>query len=143
MRPEIPIDFLLRWAKATPEQRAAAEKCLSAVPLESPAPVTLDVARTAFALVVKMDARGKQKAPTALTVFRLYCVEELSADRVAAKCRCGKGTVMSRLRQIEQATNTKPEQFRAMSDHLRQMVEDYETSGAREVYRRGLVDGEE
>jgi hypothetical protein len=50
---------------------------------------------------------------------------------------------MSRLRFIEEATNTKPEYFRAMSDHLQQMAEEYDASGAREIYRRGLVDGDD
>ena len=50
---------------------------------------------------------------------------------------------MSRLRFIEAVTHTKPEQFRAMSGHLQQMADDYDASGAREIYRRGLVDGAE
>lgn len=126
---------------ATPEQYATVEKILSTVEAELPAPVTEDVARTAFALLIKLDAQGKQKSPSPLTVFRLYCAERLSADQVAAKCRCAKGTVMSRLRFIEEVTNTKPEMFRAISGHLQQMADDYETSGAREIYRRGLADG--
>jgi hypothetical protein len=74
-----------------------------------------------------------------LTVFRLYCVDGYSADRVARKCRCAKGTVMSRLRFIEDVTKTKPEDFRAVSSHLQQMDDEYNASGAREIYRRGLA----
>jgi len=143
MRPAIPTDLLLRLLNATPAQYAAVEKILATVAVELPAPVTADVASAAFALLVKLDAQGKQKAPTPLTVFRLYCAEGLSAEMVAAKCRCAKGTVMRRLRFIEEATNTRPEHFRAMSGHLQQLADDYETSGAREIYRRGLVDGAE
>ena len=128
---------------ATPTQFAAVEKILSAVAVELPAPVGEDVARAAFALLVKLDAQGKLKSPTPLTVFRFYCADGMSADEVAAKCRCAKGTVMSRLRFIESVTHTKPEQFRAMSGHLQQMADDYDASGAREIYRRGLVDGAE
>ncbi|MDR3458069.1 MAG: hypothetical protein P4N60_11525 [Verrucomicrobiae bacterium] len=139
MRPAISSDLLLRLMNATPEQYAAVEQVLSSVIVEHPASVSEDVARAAFALLVKLDARGKQKSPTPMTVFRLYCIEGLSADQVAAKCRCAKGTVMSRLRFIEQVTHTKPEQFRAMSGHLQRIADDYDSSGAREIYRRGLA----
>ena len=108
--------------------------------MELPAPVSEDVARSAFALLIKLDAQGKHKSPTPLTVFRFYCVEGLSAELVADKCRCAKGTVMSRLRFIEEVTHTKPEHSRALSGHLQQMADDYDASGAREIYRRGLVD---
>jgi hypothetical protein len=141
MRAVIPTDLLLRLVNATPEQYAAVEQILSAAVVELPPPVTEDVARAAFALLVKLDARGKQRSPTPLTVFRFYCVEGLSAGQVAAKCRCAKGTVMSRLRFIETVTHTKPEQFRVRSGHLQQMADDYDASGAREIYRRGLVHG--
>ena len=90
--------------------------------------------------MVKLDAKGKQRAPTPLTVFRHYCIEGLSAEQVAGKCRCSKSTVMGRLRLIERVTNKKPESFRAMSDHLQRLADNYTKSGAREIYRRGLVD---
>jgi hypothetical protein len=105
---------------------------------EEPA-VTLDVGRAAFALLVKLDAQGKQKAPSALTVFRLYCGEALSAGQVAEKCGCSKGTVMNRLQFIHRLTKRKPEHFRQISGHLQQMADDYTNTGAREIYRRGLV----
>ena len=94
MRPAIPTDLLLRLMNATPEQYAAVEKVLAAVPLEASAPVDVNVAQAAFALMVKLDATGKQKAPTPLTVFRHYCIEGLSAEKAASKCRCSKATVM-------------------------------------------------
>ena len=143
MRPVIPTDLLLRLMNATPEQYAAVERILVAAPVELPSAVTKDVARSAFALLVKLDAQGKHKSPTPLTVFRLYCVEGLSAGRVAEQCRCSKATVIGRLQFIEAVTHTKAEDFRAMSGHLQQMADDYETSGAREIYRRGLLDGAE
>lgn len=150
MRAAIPTDLLLRLLNATPEQYAAIAKILG-VNAESGKcephgtmkaeiePVSEDVARAAFALLVKLDAQGKQKSPTPLTVFRLYCAEGMSADEVAWKCRCAKGTVMSRLRFIESVTHTKPDRFRRLSGHLQQMADDYDASGAREIYRRGLV----
>jgi len=101
----------------------------------------VNVAREAFALLQKMDAEGPQKPPLPLTVFRLYCVDGCSAERVARKCRCSKGTVINRLRFIEKVTSIKPEDFRAVSSHLQQMDDEYKASGAREIYRRGLAEG--
>lgn len=102
------------------------------------AATTEEVARSAFALLQKLELDAPLKAPSVLTVFRLYCVDGFSAERVARKCRCAKGTVMSRLRFIEERTGMKPEQFRAMSGHLQQIDNDLRDSGAREIYRRGL-----
>jgi len=143
MQTAIPTDLLQRLINATPQQYAAVEKILSAVPLEGPAPVDLNVAQAAFALLVKLDAQAACKKPSLLTVFRWYCIEGLSAEQIATKCRTSKATVIRRLRLIDEATNTKPEQFRAMSDHLQQMADNYDRSGAREIYRRGLANGDE
>ena len=158
MRAAIPTDLMLRYLSATPEQHAAIDRFLLAGQKpgirrqelepellaeghheEPPAPVSEDVARQAFALLQKLELDAPLKAPSVLTVFRLYCVDGYSADRVARKCRCAKGTVMSRLRFIEDVTKTKPEDFRAVSSHLHQMDDEYNASGAREIYRRGLA----
>jgi hypothetical protein len=151
VRAAIPTELLLRLMNATPEQYAAIERILGYDQKDEgrmkneevatkgrEAHVNEDVARSAFALLQKLELDAPLKAPSVLTVFRLYCVDGLSADRVARKCRCAKGTVMSRLRFIESVTRTKPEQFRAMSGHLQQIDDDLRESGAREIYRQGL-----
>ena len=104
---------------------------------EDAGPTPAEVARQAFALLQKLELDAPLKAPSVLTVFRLYCMEGYSAERVARKCRCSKGTVMSRLRFVELVTKTQPRQFRAMSGHLQHMEDDLNASGAREIYRRG------
>ena len=160
MREAIPTDLLLRLMNATPEQYAAITKILgvsaecgvrsgesstphpqslSPVEAEREESVSENVARSAFALLQKLELDAPLKAPSVLTVFRFYCVDGFSADQVARKCRCAKGTVMSRLRFIETVTKTKPEQFRAMSGHLQQVDDDLNASGAREIYRQGLA----
>lgn len=153
MRTAIPTELLLRLLNATPEQFAAVQRALGMKEdgrwkmaggeelAEKEPAVELNVAQAAFALLAKLDAEGIYKKPSPLTVFRLYCIEGLSADLVAAKCRCAKGTIMARLRFIEAQTKTKPEQFRAMSAHLQELADNYDRSGAREIYRRGLADG--
>ncbi|MFO1515095.1 MAG: hypothetical protein U1F83_19685 [Verrucomicrobiota bacterium] len=107
------------------------------------AATTEEVARSAFALLQKLEMDAPLKAPSVLTVFRLYCVDGHSADRVARKCRGAKGTVMSRLRFIEERTGLKPEQFREMSGHFEQIDDDLRTSGAKEIYRKGLASEDE
>lgn len=156
MRAAIPTDLLLRLMNATSEQFAAVEKILGAKVESGNAEmlkaeiettdhgqqtnrVTEDVARSAFALLQKLEMDAPLKAPSVLTVFRLYCVDGHSADQVARKCRCAKGTVMSRLRLIEERTGMKAEQFRAVSGHLQQVDDELNASGAREIYRRGLA----
>ncbi|HLP76875.1 MAG TPA: hypothetical protein VK327_08140 [Candidatus Paceibacterota bacterium] len=151
MRAAIPSDLLLRLMSATPEQYAAVERILGVTtetlksemlkgemePEVCPT-VSEDVARSAFALLQKLELDAPLKAPSVLTVFRLYCVDGYSAEQVARKCRCGKATVIRRLQFIEARTGVKAEQFRAMSGHLQQIDDDLNASGAREIYRRGL-----
>jgi hypothetical protein len=146
MRAAIPTDLLLRLMNATPEQYAAVERVLGVTPedggskMEAGEPaVSENVARSAFALLQKLELDAPLKAPSVLTVFRLYCVDGHSADQVARKCRCGKATVIRRLQFIEARTGMKPEQFRAMSGHLQQVDDDLNASGARDIYRQGLA----
>ena len=153
MRAALPTDLLLRLMNATEEQYDAIKRILGCVGdgrsemgdgqqgEVSSGQCSEDVARSAFALLQKLELDAPLKAPSVLTVFRLYCVDGHSAERVARKCRCAKGTVMSRLRFIEERTGVKPEQFRAMSGHLQRVDDDLRASGAREIYRRGLTQG--
>jgi len=142
---------------ATEEQYAAIAKILGVAEVQgssgkgsaeeegdvSSVQCSADVARSAFALLQKLELDAPVKAPSVLTVFRLYCVDGFSAERVARKCRCGKATVIRRLQFIEARTGMKPEQFRAVSGHLQQVDDDLNASGAREIYRQGLAQGNE
>src|SRR5207253_8462211 len=74
-----------------------------------------DVARGAFALVQKLDLETLSSPPTLLTVFRMYCIEVLSAELIAKKCQCSKSTVLRRLRFIGTKTGMHPDQFRMVS----------------------------
>lgn len=160
MREAIPTDLLLRLMNASPEQFAAVERTLGikaepkvGIPMtedggrrmedgEDGGATTEEVARSAFALLEKLDRDAPLKAPSALTVFRLYCMQGYSADQTARRCRCAKGTVMSRLRFIEERTGVQVERFRAMSGHLQEIDDRYQRSGARRIDRRGLAAGE-
>jgi hypothetical protein len=96
-------------------------------------------ARRAFALVQELDGKSRMKPPSVLTVFRLYCIEELSASEIAQMCRCGKSTVIHRLNLIREKTGTDPEQLRRLSSHLSRMEEDFEDSRAAHIQRRRLI----
>jgi hypothetical protein len=78
-----------------------------------------DVARQAFALVEQLETGGK--APSPISVFRLYCMEGLSANKVARRLRCSKPTVLRRLKMIEQRVGVAPERLRCYSGHLEEV----------------------
>jgi hypothetical protein len=62
------------------------------------------VFRLAFALLEKLDTGRRRPPPSIARVFRLYCIELLSAAQVAGVCRCSKAAVIRRLKFITQLT---------------------------------------
>ena len=106
-------------------------------------PVEEDIARQAFALVQQLDAEGSARPPTALTVFRLYCMEELTAGQIARRCGCGKTTIIDRLNLIRAKTGVAPEDLRRLSPHFNRLEGDISDSRARRIYRKGAIYGED
>jgi hypothetical protein len=99
-----------------------------------------ETARQAFALIQQLDASPAfAKPPSALTVFRLYCMEELSAERIARKLGCSKGTVINRLNLIRQKTGSDPGALRKFSPHLQSLEETLTDPRAARIRRRNLV----
>jgi hypothetical protein len=66
------------------------------------------VARAAFALLEKLDSGRRRPPPSIPKVFRLYCIESLSAAEVARKCHCSKAAVIRRLNLIRKKTGLSP-----------------------------------
>src|SRR5947209_1796129 len=62
-----------------------------------PGEADLSEAQRIFALVQQLEAESRNKLPSVLTVFRLYCLEQLKVDQIADRCRCAKGTISHRL----------------------------------------------
>jgi hypothetical protein len=62
------------------------------------------IAQAAFALLQKLDSGRRRPPPSIPTVFRLYCIDLLSAAQVARKCRCSKAAVIRRLSLIRAKT---------------------------------------
>jgi hypothetical protein len=93
-------------------------------------------AQRVFALVQQLDAGARNKLPSVLTVFRLYCIEDLTVDQISDKCSCAKSTVSNRLHQIRKTTGTDPITFRRMSGHFDRMMDQATDSRARSKYVR-------
>ena len=71
------------------------------------------VADCAFELFDRLDFPSRRKNPPLLTVFRLYCLQQMTVTQVARKCRCSLSTVSDRLKLIEQRTGAPPKTLRA------------------------------
>jgi len=66
------------------------------------------VAVATFALMEKLESGRGLRAPWIAKVFRLYCVEGMSAAQVARECRCWKASVTRRLKLIWRKTGISP-----------------------------------
>jgi hypothetical protein len=106
---------------------------------EEKEPLPEDVARKAFKLIEQLDSDQVIKPPSVLAVFRLYCVKELTADQVARKCRCSKGTIINRLKLIREKTGTEPDELRRFSSHFDQIEDDIRESRASHIHRKRLI----
>src|SRR5205823_1618925 len=101
-----------------------------------PGEADLSEAQRIFALVQQLEAESRNKLPSVLTVFRLYCLEQLKVDQIADRCRCAKGTISHRLQAIRRMTGTDPLAFRRMSAHFDRMMEGATDSRAVRTYVR-------
>ena len=96
-----------------------------------------DTARRAFALAEQLGAN-------ALKVFRLYCIEGLSAAQAARLARCSRSAFYRRLELIRARTGMEPAQLRKLSPQLAQIEADLADSRASRIQRTRLIyDGEE
>ena len=98
-----------------------------------------DVARQAFALVQQLDYEERLKPPSVLTVFRLYCIEELSAAQIARRTHVSKATVLRRLQMIQSKIRIEPRALRRVSTHFNKIEEDLADSRAEHIHRRRLI----
>lgn len=99
-----------------------------------------DVARQAFRLIEQLDSDQVIKPPSVLAVFRLYCVKEMTAEQVARKCRCSKGTVINRLKSIREKTRMEPDELRRFSGQFDKIEDDIRESKAAYVHRKRLIE---
>ena len=91
-----------------------------------------DLSRRVIALVSRFEAQT-------LAVFRLYCIEGLSAVQTARRCGCSKTTVLRRLKDIRAKTGVEPRHLRTLSPHLSRIEAEFMDSRARRIDRGGLT----
>ena len=77
-----------------------------------------------------------------LTVFRLYCMEGLSAAQIARKCKCSRPIVFIRLKLLRRKLGCDPADLRQYSAHFENIEESLADSRARRVYRKGAACGD-
>ena len=94
-----------------------------------------EIARRAFLALDALDCGSRRKLPTLLTIFRLYCIEELTVAQIARKCRCSKGTVSNRLKLLHATTGVEPERLRKVSPYVNRFQHDRNAAIAE--YARG------
>jgi predicted DNA-binding protein (UPF0251 family) len=104
----------------------------------SPQPKELDenTAERVMALV-------RQFTPEALTLFRLYCIEGLTAAQAARKCKCSRATIYRRLEEIRTRTGVHPDQLKRLSPHLARLEESISDPRASHINRKRLIYGED
>jgi hypothetical protein len=108
-----------------------------------PRPDEQSLATRAVALVRQLDSEGLVTPPSALAVFRLFCLEDRSAAEIAREFRCSKPTVLRRLRLIREKTGLSPAQLRRLSAHFEAIEDTLSDPRARRVRPRSLMDAEE
>jgi hypothetical protein len=95
-----------------------------------------DEARRALGLIERLESECPMSPPTVSTVFRLYCIEELTIVNSARMCRCAVGTVANRLEFIRTKTRVEPKDLRRVSDHLSRIQKDVAAAKAEYQGRR-------
>jgi predicted DNA-binding protein YlxM (UPF0122 family) len=98
-----------------------------------------DAALRAFAIIKSLDDNPNTRHAPVLTVFRLYCIDNLSVQQIAKKLRCSKATVINRLRTIHQKTGADPKTLRAYSSQFTQIEDSLSDSRARRIARRTAI----
>jgi hypothetical protein len=109
----------------------------------SPEPLAEEQARTALALVRTLDTELRARKAPVYSVFRLYCVEGLTAEEIARKCHCARALVYFRLEWLRQKLGRDPAELRQYSAHFERMEASLSDPRARRIYRKGAVYGDD
>jgi hypothetical protein len=108
-----------------------------------PKELEMDVAARSFALVRKLDTDKPLPPPSLLTVFRLYCMEDLSTVEIARKCKCNKTKVVRRLSEIRRRIGIHPLELRRLSPHIAQLEDSLRDPRASRIHARRFIDDNE
>jgi hypothetical protein len=102
-------------------------------------PLPEDTARAAYAMVQKLDTEKALKPPTLLKVFHLYCVQGMSSDKIAKDCKCSKGTVINRMRDLREALKMNLDDLRAYATTFEDIERDIANTPGRYVHRKAMI----
>jgi len=75
-----------------------------------------------------LDSENRRKKPSLLTIFRLYCAQEMTVAQIAQKCRCSKATVSNRLSLLKSRIGVAPARLRRVSGYFTKFQEDTRNS---------------
>jgi hypothetical protein len=102
-----------------------------------------DAARRAFALIQQLETGGREKPPLPITVFRLYCIDQMPAIRIAKACNCAKTTVLRRLQAIEKKTGQEVDELRRLAANFENLAAEVRDSRAHHIRSGALLDEDE
>ena len=111
---------------------------LAGIATDAKEPPPEDVALRAFRIVETLDTECPTKAPTLLTVFRLYCMKCMSTDQIAKKVGCSKGTVINRMKVLH-ARLGDPRQLQRYSPYFKKIEDQIAQSKGSYVHRKALI----
>lgn len=131
-----PLELAIARVEAKLDAIAKSRSQVAANEEEFPA----EVARQALALVKQLDTENRLKKPSILTVFRLYCINEMSATEIAEQCCCSKASIIKRLNILARKTGMPAAKLRRYSAQFERMEAEMGDWRAKRIRRRELVD---
>lgn len=102
-------------------------------------PMPEGIAHAAYAMVIKLDTEKPMKPPTLLKVFNLYCVQGMSSNKIAHACKCSKGTVINRIRALQEALKTNLNDLRAHAPTFEAMNREINANPGHYTHRKALI----
>jgi hypothetical protein len=103
-------------------------------------PLAEDVARRTFELIKELETASPAKGLSIMKVFRLYCVDALSAEQIARRCKSSKTTVLRRLQAVHTRTGIPPERLRHLCSHYEKLPRPVHDDRAREIYAGDMLE---
>ena len=100
-------------------------------------------ARHAFGLVRALETELRIRKAPILTVFRLFCIENLSISAIARKCGCSRPIIFLRLEALRNRLGCDPASLRRYSAHFENIERSLRHSAAKSIYRKGAAFGDE
>ena len=103
-----------------------------------------DDARRIYARVLLgCEAEANNREAPLKQVFDLYCMAGFSAQQVAVKLRCSKGTVMNRLATLKERSGISADKLRAYQPFFEKVEQSLTEPRAKSVRRKQAIYGDD